>query len=99
MRATASIKKGKVTRGLDIHFNTEVVKALADGKSYRHLGVAQVFQYKGNDIKREVGTFNIRLAPSTVCASLGSTRLGGGASDASMRIKADARHSLWRRQV
>lgn len=54
--ATACIRKGKIDKALDIPFGSEVVKALAEGKSYKYLGVAQVFHAEAGTVREHLKT-------------------------------------------
>ena len=52
--AIASIKKGKVTRAMDVPFGSEVVNTLGDGRSHRYLGIAQVFHANSGEVRESL---------------------------------------------
>ena len=52
--ATASIRRGKVTRAADHSFGNALIKALSVGKSYTYLGITQVFRAEEREVRESL---------------------------------------------
>ena len=52
--ATASIRRGKVTRAADHSFGNALIKALSVGKSYKYLGITQVFRAEEREVRESL---------------------------------------------
>ena len=51
---TASIRRGKVTPASDHSFGNDVIKALSEGKSYKYLGITQVFRAEELEVRESL---------------------------------------------